>query len=182
MTSDDQGAGQAAADRAAKRFEKTAYLLGFAGLLPFLACVALLYFSLASGALVRPVGDIFTAYSIAVLSFLGGIRWGHVMPRQDDDGAGHSTGHRAGPVVLCLSVLPVVLGWGALFLPRSAAIALLLIAFCIQGVWDSFSAHFSAHFSARGGGLPRWFAPLRILLTAAVALCHAAVLLMIGFD
>lgn len=76
-------------DHAAPRVGRVAFLLGFAGLLPQLAAVAL-------GAIGYPDnGVIALAYPLLILSFLGGMWWGFAMRRT----AGQ------GPLVL-LAVVP----------------------------------------------------------------------------
>lgn len=150
--------------------KKTAYLLGLAGLVPFAACAIIIVASGAEGALTSPAAQVFLTYSIAILSFLGGIRWGHALYRESQvPSAEHSAG---GAVVLAASVLPPLVAWSTVFMTLPVALAVLLLAYCGQGAWDSFSAH--------GNGLPRWFAPLRMILTLVVALCHAAVFLVLA--
>ena len=147
---------------------RLAYALGIAGLLPFAACTLLLLVLGRHNALSSPVIEVFTSYSLAVLSFLGGIRWGYaLLPARDEETPVHSR-------LLVWSALPPLIAWATVFMSRPAALAVLLIAYCAQGAWDSFSAH--------SGGLPRWIAPLRILLTMAVAICHAIVFLMAAFS
>ena len=145
-----------------------AYVLGIAGLLPFVAATILLLILGRHNALAGPVTEVFTGYSVVVLSFLGGIRWGYaLLPAQEEET----------PVparLLAWSVLPPIVAWATVFMSRPVALAVLLIAYCAQGVWDSFSAH--------TGGLPRWIAPLRIMLTVAAAICHAIVFLMAAFS
>lgn len=146
---------------------RLAHVLGIAGLLPFVACTVLLLVLGRHNALAGPVIEVFTSYSVVVLSFLGGIRWGYaLLPARDGETPVHAQ-------LLAWSVLPPLIAWAAVFMSHPAALALLLIAYCAQGVWDSFSAH--------TGGLPRWTAPLRIMLTVAVAICHAIVFLMAAF-
>ncbi|WP_075995528.1 DUF3429 domain-containing protein [Salaquimonas pukyongi] len=145
-----------------------AHVLGIAGLLPFAACAVLLLLLGRQNALAGPVIEIFTSYSMIVLSFLGGIRWGYaLLPAQDGETPDH-------PMILAWSVLPAIVAWSTVFFSRPAALAILLIAYCVQGVWDSFSAH--------SGSLPRWIAPLRIMLTVAAAVCHAIVFLMAAYS
>lgn len=147
---------------------RLAYILGIAGLLPFAACTLLLLVLGRHNALAGPAIEVFTSYSVVILSFLGGIRWGYaLLPAREGETPVHTQ-------VLVWSVLPPLIAWTTVFMSRPTALAILLIAYCAQGVWDSFSAH--------TGGLPRWIAPLRILLTMAAAICHAIVFLMAAFS
>ena len=54
-----------------------------------------------------------TAYGAVILSFLGGIHWGLAIAGSGADGRKNETSSR-----LVLSVVPSLIGWGALFLPR----------------------------------------------------------------
>ena len=147
---------------------RLAHVLGIAGLLPFVASTVLLLVLGRHNAMAGPAIEVFTSYSVVILSFLGGIRWGYaLLPARDDETPVHAQ-------LLAWSVLPPLFAWATVFMSRPAALAALLIAYCAQGVWDSFSAH--------TGSLPRWFAPLRIMLTVAVAICHAIVFLMAAFS
>lgn len=144
--------------------KQLAYVLGVAGLLPFAACTILLLVLGQNNALAGPAIEVFTSYSVVVLSFLGGIRWGYaLLPARDEEAPAH-------PRLLAWAALPPLVAWTTVFISRPSALAVLLIAYCVQGVWDSFSAH--------NGTLPRWIAPLRIMLTVIVAVCHAIVFLM----
>lgn len=139
---------------------KWAWRLGLAGLLPFLACALVVVAFGADNALTSPAIEIFRYYSVVILSFLGGIRWGHAI-RQDTGGS------LVEVMPLFWSVVPSLAGFATMFLEAEPAIGILLIAFCAQGAWDSFSAN--------AGKLPAWFAPLRMVLTASVAAAHIAV-------
>lgn len=155
-------------DKALTDRRRLAYALGIAGLLPLVACTLLLLVLGRHNALAGPAIEVFTSYSVIILSFLGGIRWGYaLLPARDEETPVHAQ-------LLVWSVLPPLVAWATVFMSRPAALAVLLIAYCAQGVWDSFSAH--------TGGLPRWIAPLRILLTMAAAICHAIVFLMAAFS
>ncbi len=95
--------------------------LGYAGLLPFVACVLAI-------ALLEGEGRAFAvralvAYGAVILSFLGAVHWGLLL-RQS--GA-------AAQARLAIGVLPSLAGWVALLLPDRYALALLVAAF--GGFW-----------------------------------------------
>ena len=138
--------------------QRRAWYLALAGLVPFVFLALLLLVFGRENPLTSPVAEVFRAYSIVILSFLGGIRWGYSLAPADEE-----TRPEPGWSLL-LSVVPSLAGWVLFLPPVGLAIPLLLVAFCAQGAWDSFSA-------ARGH-LPAWFASLRIVLTIAVAACH----------
>ena len=137
---------------------RLAWALALAGLLPF-AALAIAIALLGSGhPLQQALLDAIRTYGAVILSFLGGIRWGFALRETPAD-----------PKGIGLSVLPSIVGWLALFLPPTASLGILLLAFCAQGAWDSLAIH--------GGKGPAWFAGIRIALTLLVALCLAIALI-----
>ncbi|MDA3913449.1 DUF3429 domain-containing protein [Oleiagrimonas sp.] len=88
-------------------------VLGWSGLLPFLATLALAV--LAPGARIL-ASSMFIAYGAVILSFIGGTRWGSGLAMQ-------APGPR-----LVESVLPSLLGFGALLLVHTPAPALAVLA------------------------------------------------------
>lgn len=101
------------------------------------------------------------AYSAAILSFLGGTRWGMEV----------AAGRRPRPLVLALSNLPPIAAWlllaagGGAQLSEVQALGGFLLAFVVQGAWD-----------ARAGEAPRWHRRLRVWLTAGACLALALAL------
>ena len=141
---------------------KPALVLGFAGLIPFVALSAAIVLGsddLASGA--RPV---LFGYAIAILSFMGGVHWGLAMADASDK-PGREVWRRYG-----ISVLPAL-----------AAVVALLLAPQLQFVW--LTACFAAllaydlKVSARGE-TAAWYPALRWPLTIVVCLCLGAVSLL----
>lgn len=131
--------------------QKTAHLLGYAGVLPFLICAINLFteWPLFTGFALQ----VFVIYSAVILSFLGGIRWGLALQQQP-----LSTG------ALILSVMPSLVALSCLLLstPLSQIIA-LTIAFTAQGLLDWRHAP---------AGMPDWMISLRLRLTIIVLACH----------
>jgi hypothetical protein len=138
---------------------RTAWLLGLAGLIPFWASAAVYAFGPPNFA--GPALLTLLAYSAAILSFLGGIRWGQEI------GAGRPP--RA--LVLVLSNLPAIAAWlllaagGGFGLSEQQALGGFLVAFAVQGAWD-----------ARAGSAPRWHRRLRVVLTIGAVLALALAL------
>lgn len=137
----------------------SARLLGYAGLLPFvagslyLAFGPLLYMQLVTTALV--------GYGATILSFMGAIHWGLGLALPAAAGADEQA-YRFG-----ISVVPALLGWAALLLTllsaQLPAFALLLAGFVGVYLLD---------LGAIGAGLaPPWYRRLRLQLTVVVALC-----------
>jgi len=140
-----------------------AWVLGLCGLIPFVACAIVLLALGTANPLAEPAVSIFRNYAVVILSFLGGIRWGHaILPTSDDITPAETW-------ILVGSVISSLVAWASMFLDNINALGLLLLAFCAQGAWDSLSAN--------SGKLPKWFAPLRIVLTTCVVACHIAVFL-----
>lgn len=122
--------------------------LGYAGLLPFVACV--LAIALLEGETRAFAARSLVAYGAVILSFLGAVHWGLVL-RQPD---------AAAPARLAIGVLPSLAGWVALLLPDRYALALLVVAF--GGFWL---------YEHRGVGpalLPPGYLDLRRALSLAV--------------
>lgn len=126
--------------------------LGWAGVVPFLGLALLAWMpSMRAQALVA-----FLGYSVAILSFLGGIRWGRALA------AGAGTGQYARAVV------PSLWAWAAWWLlPPAQALTALAAGFVLAGAWD-----------ARGDALPAptAFRRLRLGLGLSVVACHALAL------
>jgi len=91
-------------------------------------------------------------YSAVVLSFIGGIRWGVAIVRNEGGEAENET--------LVFAAAPALFGWFAFFLGEPWSFAVFAVAFAATGWWDSRSAG--------NRGLPGWFGRLRLLLTALV--------------
>ena len=123
----------------------SAAALGWAGVLPFLAGALAVVLRLAGST----PGELLAAYGTAILSFMGGVQWGVAM-RVDE------TGWRG----YAISVLPALLGWAALLMPRPVGLAVLAAGFCALLAYDLWTA--------RRGEVPAWYARLRVQLTVAV--------------
>jgi hypothetical protein len=133
---------------------RPALILGFAGLLPFVVCVA------GAWATGDPAYFIFVnmqmAYGAVVLSFLGAVHWGLALAQE---AAGNW--RRLG-----LSVLPALTGWIALMIP--SPLGLLLLALGFVGMFFADRAAVTANRA------PAWYAALRKPLTLLVLLSLAA--------
>ncbi|MCQ4162366.1 DUF3429 domain-containing protein [Roseomonas sp. GC11] len=116
--------------------------LGGAGLLPFLTLAVASLMPGESGALAATA---LLAYGAAILSFLGGIRWGLAMARAESGALWAE---------LSLSVLPSLLAWVALLLPRPAGLLLLAVSLAGQWLLDS-----------RTTLAPGWYPRLRLPLS-----------------
>ena len=136
---------------------RTAWLLSLAGFLPFLVLAIGMVLSGRNGVWFVLFADAFKTWSAIILSFLGGIRWGMAL-RETQVSVSR----------LVFSVAGAIAGWISLFLPDALCLMVLLVAYCGQGAWDSFSIH--------AGQAPAWFARLRITLTLLVAASHALAL------
>ncbi|WP_370194760.1 MULTISPECIES: DUF3429 domain-containing protein [Alphaproteobacteria] len=132
---------------------KTAWILGLAGLIPFVAMTAALAYAGRAFIAYPQLVLALSGYSATILAFLGGIRWGAALWR--DHGQRH---------ILVLSVLASLVGWALLFVPTPWMFAGFAIAFALVGVWDVLAA--------RRRTLPDWFGRLRLVLTIVVVLCQ----------
>ncbi len=142
-----------------RRPSPAAWVLGVAGLMPFVAGAAALVWPAAwpwppgAGQGAGQVGAALAlaAYAAVIVSFLGGIHWG--LAFQDP----------AGPRAAQLGwgVVPSLIAWPALLLPAAWSLAVLAAALVLCFMVDRRS------YPPRG--LAAWL-PLRALLTAVAAL------------
>lgn len=129
---------------------RTARMLGYAGLIPFV-CLSLWLYAIApdhewhDGTIL-----LLLAYGAVVLSFLGGVRWGLALNRGDEGGA----------LEYGLSVVPSLIGWLSVAMPVPYAFGVLAVAFAAHGAWDALAVHAER--------APAWYGNLRSILTAAV--------------
>lgn len=137
--------------------QRTAWLLGMAGLLPF-AASALGSFAapdswqgFAEGALI--------AYGAVILGFLGAVHWGLALRAPPGEAP-------MGPARLMAGVVPALLGWLALLLPDVFALPLLALAILGTAGVEQW---------AQGQGLvPGEYMLLRWVLSISAALCLMA--------
>lgn len=126
--------------------------LGLAGLAPFLALAAL---ALAGPAAAQaPARELLAIYGAAILSFMGGCRWGF---------ASGGLGEGPGWWPLGVSVVPALLAFAALAVGGRGALVILSL-----GLVALFAADVSL---SRAGGAPAWWPALRLPLTVVAALC-----------
>ncbi len=132
---------RAAEDRlqAVERHQTAAGWMGYLGLLPFLAG--------AAGVWLGPhwLAGWLVAYGAVILAFVGAVHWGLAMSRRNPP-----------PEVFYASVMPALVGWVALLLPRIVGLPVLAAGFVAWRVWEYREARAS---------MPRWFRRLRSVLT-----------------
>ncbi len=97
------------------------------------------------------------AYGSVILSFLGGIHWGLAIADTD---TGRGNVSRA--VQLGLSVVPPLVGWGALLITGPSGLLVMAAAFFGMLLFDQ-------HASQKGE-VPTWYLKLRPPLTAVVVI------------
>jgi hypothetical protein len=140
-------------------WNRLAWLLGIAGLLPFAAASLAVqaapegWTGFARGALI--------GYGAVILAFLGAVHWGFAWRPEPGEEA-------AAAPRLMLGVAPALIGWAALLLPEWPAVLLLaggIIATAAVEQW-----------ATRRGWVPRGYMALRWLLSAGAALCLLAAL------
>lgn len=127
--------------------------LGMFGAIPFVGLSGLMllqYSGLAAdtGLPDRLFYHLLMTYAALIASFLGGIRWGIALPRP------------SGNSLLWVSVIPSLMAWVALALPRPYDNLVLIGLFLWLVMID-------VRLVLRGLA-PRWFGTLRIALTAVV--------------
>jgi hypothetical protein len=145
------------------RIPRAAALLGYAGVLPFAACAAGLWWA-RPGSWHSELQHMLALYGAVILSFLGGVRWGCEI--NANPGEPH-----LGDLVA--AVVPSVLAWCAVCLPGTVQPLLaLLLAFAVYGVFDVAEAG--------RGAWPAWYSRLRLRLSVLVALALVSALLGIA--
>ncbi|WP_394693963.1 DUF3429 domain-containing protein [Hyphobacterium sp.] len=138
------------------------YVLGIAGLVPFVGLAILTQMTLHQTGAAMNV--FLLAYGAAILSFLGGTRWGAEIHRNPE---------RPDSLTLVLAMAPPLAGWAALIIEvvmaSPLAYAVLITGLILQFIWD--------FMAVRACTFPKWYLPLRILLTtiAVLSLLAAAV-------
>lgn len=142
-------------------------LLGFGGLVPFFGGAFLLALG---GPAAAQASMALAIYAAVILSFLAGGRWTvELVLRADAPRTG----------VLALAVILSLSGWIAVMLhgidpsglpanPELVGWGVLIAGFTIQYLWD--------RGAVRGGTLPRWYLPLRLVLTFGAVISLGAVL------
>lgn len=136
---------------------RTAWILSLGGFIPFAFLAVAIFMSGKQSELYASLFDIFKIWSIIILAFLGGIRWGFAIANEPLENRN-----------LLLSVIPSILALFVVLLPDAYAILALLVLFSIHGVWDSF-------YMYQGKVVP-WFGTIRMTLTCLVVAAHILVL------
>lgn len=135
----------------------TAWILGLAGLIPFVVPGVAVWFAPEGSEAADTAISILILYGAVILSFLGGARWG----------AGLHAKGAATPITLILAVLPSLWACGAVLSIMASdglwpAAVLLLIGLALQWIWDARAI--------AAGAFPRWYAALRLTLTLGACL------------
>ena len=138
-----------------KEFPPAPLWLTLAGIVPFFGTTIALWMWRDDIGLLLTAALWQLVYAAMILSFLGGVRWGYEMARQDTPRWG----------LMGLSVLGALAGWAlvmAAFNPVIKAWMLALMAgfFVLHYIFDRFSAD-----------LPGWYRAIRFWPTLAAALC-----------
>lgn len=136
------------ADGAANSTRRAGARLGTAGFAVMLLLAAWLYGIAADHPWREATITILLTYSVIVIAFVAGIRWGAALLTQGE------TGHSAG---MAVALLPVLTALAALLIAPPHSFAVLAVAFAAQGAWDALAAH--------RGDVPVWFGAQRRWLT-----------------
>lgn len=134
--------------------DRNALRLGYAGLVPFVACALFVWLLPQRPAEHAFVADAMAKYAALVASFLGGVHWGLGMARPA------AAMHSAAP--FAWAVVAAALGWSAALMPPHAALpalgALLVACYLVD----------RRLYPAQGAAA--WLT-LRFRLTAIASLC-----------
>jgi hypothetical protein len=133
-----------------------AWRLGYAGLIPFVIGALLVW--LVTGEAHPYVAAALSAYGAVIVSFLGGIHWGHVMRQWPQAEAGAAWAD----ATLVWGVMPSLVAWLGVLMPPYAGLFVLGLA--IIGCYLVDRRRYAAL------GLQAWMT-LRFRLTAVASLC-----------
>jgi hypothetical protein len=133
-----------------------AWRLGYAGLIPFVFGALLVW--LVTGEAHPYVAAALSAYGAVIVSFLGGIHWGHVMRQWPQA----ETGPAWANATLLWGVVPSLVAWLGVLMPPYAGLFVLGLA--IIGCYLVDRRRYAAL------GLQAWMT-LRFRLTAVASLC-----------
>ena len=137
------------ADKNANQIPAAALILGAAGLLPFIALAVGVHVLQGDRAILAPWW--LAAYGAVILSFLGGVQWGL---------AAAANQHLA--IRLTVSIMPSLIAWMALLVPRQMGFHVLAVAFALT-LYIDWKNH-------REGQSPPWYIRLRLPLSVIVIL------------
>ncbi|XP_028986956.1 transmembrane protein 69-like [Betta splendens] len=148
--------------KAISQAPKAALYLGFGGLIPFLSAPVLMA---ATQSFYPEVAYAQVVYGAAIVSFLGGARWGFTIP----------AGSPAQPdwMNLANSVVPSLLAWFALLCRDSISEGALVV---IIGL--GLSLHYDLNLLP---GYPAWFKSMRTVLTLVATFSLVATLVIKKF-
>ncbi len=136
---------------------KAALALGAAGAIPFVAGAAALAAGLPVPFFQGEGGrEALVIYAVAILSFLGGVRWGIAIGYDEPAKAARD---------FCVAVVPALVGWVAAMLPAPTDLWVLAAAFLALGLMDY-------GLTCREVA-PLWYGRLRLILTGVVTLALA---------
>jgi len=129
--------------------EKTAKVLGYAGLIPFIilsiaSWIEIPYLDNAVYALIT--------YAAIILSFMGAIHWGMAMSKTDNKQSKY----------FIASVIPALAAWFSLLFTAFFSLIILLTGFISLIIYDLAVEKTQA--------FPGWYIPMRIRLTFIVVL------------
>lgn len=145
-----------------KKFATLPWLLGIAGLIPFVGLATVVLLSVPGWQAVA--FQAFLYYSAVILSFLGGVHWGVAMSL-DHEGSHHFSSR------MVVAMAPSLLAWPALMLSPRFALLALMTGFLLIRLYEA-----QADSVER---LPPWYTSLRTLLTVVVVISHLSILLLL---
>ncbi|MEO1282665.1 MAG: DUF3429 domain-containing protein [Pseudomonadota bacterium] len=141
-----------------KRVPPSAWVLGLAGLIPF---VALSVSMVVDTGINRSWATLaLLTYGAIILSFMSGVHWGLAM-RGPIAATQNSPNQNPGLLTYALSVVPALVGWFALItLTPGPAMAVMAASFAALLAYDFRMIN--------TGYAPKWYAALRFPLTVVV--------------
>jgi hypothetical protein len=133
------------------RIPPAALLTGLAGVLPMAVCTYALFTQSRLPIFEEPARALI-GYCAIILSFLGGVRWGHALRMTDRGLQGRA---------IVVSIIPATVAWLLILQPTLMGFVLLPVLFVLLALLDERLPEL---------GAPLWYRRLRRLLTAIVVI------------
>lgn len=141
---------------------RSALVLGWLGVLPFVGLALLILFGRDLGVAWTP-STAMIAYGACILSFMGGVQWGVTLLTRRGGAIVAGSGSEAWGYGI--SVIPALIAWPCLLLPARDGLIGLILGFALLLIYDARTV--------RDGLAPPWYTALRAQLTGAVVICLA---------
>ena len=137
--------------------KRLAWILSLVGLIPFFGLAIAINVTGEGHPLYSVSFTAFKVWSLMILAFVGGIRWGFALSTEPHDLKS-----------LGLSIVGSLLGFFAIFLSNLLFAMVMIVLYAMHGAWDNFYINQNK--------APKWFGSIRITMTFLVVAAHLLVI------